>query len=183
MNEKRTPGQKAYSESAIRLAGRILLGCGAKPVDSLNEAVPVILASIGEHILAGADQVPEPGSLTAESCSVSACFMAACSVPMLYGLRDHEFLLDAVSLMHKAGDRVFKNFSEEDRAGIIDSGILLFREIVSLAKDNRRLEEWMGSIHNVTDKYIHTEGTTDCVELFAPLYMVLLMATKQFKAS
>jgi hypothetical protein len=175
-------GQKTYHESAMRLAGKILIGCDARPVDSMNEALTVILASIGEHILAGADQIPEPGNLAIEACSVSACFMAACSVPMLYNLQENDLLIDAVSLMHRTGDRVFKNFSENDRTAIIDSGIRLFREIVSMAHDNQRLEEWMSSAHNVTDKYILTEGKTDCVELFAPLYMVLLMATKQIKA-
>ena len=173
--------QKTYSESAIRLADRILIGCDARPVNSLNEALPVILATIGEQILAGADQVPEPGALSIEACSVSACFMAACSVPMLYNLREDDSLIDAASLMHRTGDRVFKSFGDDDRASIISSGIRLFREIISTAKDNQRLEEWMSSIHNVTDKYIFTEGKTDCAMLFAPLYMVLLMATKQLK--
>jgi len=173
--------QKTYSESAMRLADRILIGCDARPAGSVIEALPVILAAIGERILAGADQIPEPGNLSIEACSVSACFMAACSVPMLYNLRDNGFPIDAASLMHRAGNRVFGNYEDEDRAAIIDSGIRLFREIVSTAKDNRRLEEWMSSVHNVTDRYILTEGKTDCAELFAPLYMVLLMATKQFK--
>lgn len=172
-------GQRSYQKSALRLANRILIGCDSKPVDNVVEALSIILASIGEHILAGADQVPEPGKSTIEACSVSACFMAACSVPMIYNSKEDDVLIDAASLMHKTGDRVFRSFTESDRKIIIDSGILLFREIISITEANQRLEEWMNSINNVTDKYILTEGKTDCVELFAPLYMVLLMATKQ----
>ena len=57
--------------------------------------------------------------------------------------------------------------------------MFLFKELINEAPGNHKLQEWMGSVHNVTDKYVRTGGRTDCVDLFAPLYLVLLMATKQ----
>jgi hypothetical protein len=174
--------QKTYREHVMNLSSRVLGPCDSQPARNAAEALTIILAAICENVMAGTDHVPDPGYSTVEKCSVSACFMAACSVPMISQLREGEQNVDAVSLMHRAGRRVFGRYGEEDRRTIVESGILLFKELVHEASDNHKLHEWMSSVHNVTDRYVLTEGQTDCVDLFAPLYLVLLMATKQTDA-
>ena len=52
---------------------------------------------------------------------------------------------------------------------IVDSGVLLSGKH-SRGRSSRKLTEWMGSVHNITDRYVLTEGLTDCTDLFAPLY-------------
>jgi len=84
--------------------------------------------------------------------------------------------------MHRTGRRVYRNYGEKERREIVDMGILLFKDLIGAAGDKPKLHEWMGSVSNVVDKYVLTEGQTDCVELFSPLYLVLLMATGQTKA-
>ncbi len=171
--------QKTYRERVMNLSSRVLGPCDSQPARSVAEALTIILAAICENVMAGTDHVPDPEHSTVEKCSVSACFMAACSVPLISHLREEKQNVDAESLMHRAGRRVFGRYGEEDRRTIVESGILLFKELTHEASNNRKLLEWMGSVHNVTDKYVLTEGQTDCVDLFAPLYLVLLMATKQ----
>lgn len=163
----------------MNLSRRILGPCDSQPVRSLAEALTIILAAICENAMAGTDHVPDPEHSTVEKCSVSACFMAACTVPLISQLREQEQNVDAEPLLHRAGRRVFRHFVEEDRQMIVESGIILFKELIHGASDNSKLQEWMSSVHNVTDRYVLTEGQTDCADLFAPLYLVLLMATKQ----
>lgn len=174
--------QKTYRDHVMNLSNRILSTYSSKPVSSLTDALSVILTAIGENVMAGTDQIPDPGHSTVEQCSVSACFMAACSVPLVLKLDELGQEVAVDSLMHRAGARVFRNYTGEDQRVIVDSGIVMFREIAHAARGNRKLEEWIGSVHNVTNRYVLTEGQTDCTDLFAPLYMVLLMAAKQIDA-
>ena len=163
----------------MNLSSRILSRYNSRPVSGLTEALTVILTSIGEHAMAGTDHIPDPGHSTVEKCSVNACFMAACTVPLISRLNESGNEVDVDSLMRRVGRRVFRSYCEEDRQVIMDSGILMFKEMLNAAQGNHRLEEWMGSVHNVTQRYVLTEGYTDCADLFAPLYLVLLMATRQ----
>ncbi|HNU74275.1 MAG TPA: hypothetical protein PKM95_05470 [Deltaproteobacteria bacterium] len=172
-------GRKTYRDHVINLANRILSGYSSQPVSGLPEALSVILTAIGENVMAGTDQVPEPGRSTVEQCSVCVCFMAACSVTLISKLNDLGYEVAVSDLMHQAGNRVFVNHTREDQRVIVDSGVLLFKEMIQEAGSSRKLTEWMGSVHNITDRYVLTEGLTDCTDLFAPLYLVLLMATKQ----
>jgi hypothetical protein len=166
----------------MSFADRLLRDCDARPLDSISDALTVILVSMCSHALSGTEHVPDPEHSTVEKCTVASCFMTACSVPLVSWLKEEGHELDAVSLMHHAGSRVFDRFDGPDRETIVESGILLFREMVGLARENRRMEEWLTSVHNVTERYVLTEGRSDCVELIAPLYLVLLMATRQMTA-
>lgn len=174
---------KTYRDNVMKLADRILKPCDSRPIGDPDEALKVILSFIGENVLAGTDQAADPEHSTLDQCTASACFLAACSVPLISGLQETGYETDALSLMHKVGERVFKKYPESDRKLIIDSGILLFKDLALQAKGIHKLKEWLTSINNVTNRYVLTLGDTDCVELFAPLYMVLLMATKQVKQS
>lgn len=171
--------KKTYRENIMNLAGKIMSRYDSMPVNDLDDALAVVLSFIGENVMAGTDQIPDPEHCTIEKCSASACFMAACSVPIFYGLREMNHVIDPIPVMHRAGGRVFKHFTEQDRLSIMDSGIGLFRELACMTRDNPKLEEWVNSVHNVTNRYVLTEGETDCVELFAPLYLVFLMAARQ----
>lgn len=173
---------KTYRENVFRLADNILRSCDAKPVESVEGALAVILSAIGENALSGTDQNPDPVHTSLEKCSVTACFMAACSVPLISSLQEMDCRVDVLPIMDRAGARVFKRYQESDRKIIMESGIFMFKEMVQTAGNNLKMAEWLSSIHNVTNRYVQTEGTTDCTDLFAPLYMVLLLATKQFKA-
>lgn len=171
--------EKTYRDNVMNLADRILSSYDSRPVPSLNEALTVILSFIGENVLAGTDQTADPDHSTLDQCTANACFLAACSVPLISRLQELGDEVDALSLMHQVGERVFKKYPEPDRKLIMDSGIILFKDLIRQAKSIQKLEEWLTSINNVTDRYVLTLGVTDCVDLFAPLYMVLIMATKQ----
>ncbi len=174
--------EKSYRDNVMHLADRILISCDSRPVGNLNEAMTVILSTIGETVLAGTDQIADPDHSTIDQCTVSMCFLAACSVPLITGVQESGHEIDAMSVMEKVGQRVFGKFPEPDRKLILESGILLFKDLSRLAEKIHKLGEWLVSIHNVTNKYVLSSGTTDCVDLFAPLYMVLLMATKQLRS-
>ncbi|HPD21028.1 MAG: hypothetical protein ACOX3E_04545 [Desulfomonilia bacterium] len=171
--------QKTYRDRVMNLSSRILGPCDSQPVRSLTEALTIILAAICENVMAGTGHIPDPEHSTIEKCSVSVCFMAACTVPLISQLREGGQDVDAESLLHRAGQRIFERYGKEDQRTIVESGMFLFKELINEAPGNHKLQEWMGSVHNVTDKYVRTGGRTDCVDLFAPLYLVLLMATKQ----
>lgn len=172
-------GVKTYRDHVMKLSKAILSACGSTAVTDLTEALTVILASIGENVMAGTDHVPDPSQSTMEKCSVNACFMAACTVPLITGLHELGCHVDADSLMHRTGGRVYQNYGESQRREIVDAGVLMFKDMIGAAGDKPKLLEWMGSVSNVVDRYVLTEGQTDCVELFSPLYLVLLMAAGQ----
>jgi hypothetical protein len=155
---------------------------GTHPREDAIEAAAAVLVSMSSHALAGTEHVPHPDHSSVEKCSVAACFLAACSVPLLSWIKEEGSEPDPYSLMHRVGEKVFASFGEEDRKTIIGSGIGLFREMAQAAKENRRMEEWLTSVHDVTERFVLTEGRSDCIELIAPLYLVLLMATGQAKA-
>jgi hypothetical protein len=171
--------ERSHPEILMSFAGALLAESGAPPAGDYAEALTAILVSMGSHALAGTEHVPDPEHSSVEKCSVAACFLSACSVPLAAWIKEAGHELDAVSLMHRAGSRVFPLFGEDDRKAIVDSGITLFREMAEIALGNRRLAEWMDSVHNVAQRYVLTEGSSDCVELIAPLYLVLLMAARQ----
>jgi hypothetical protein len=152
----------------------------AAPVHDVMEASVLILATITRYAFDGTDHIPHPNHSTIEKSTVGACFMAACSAPIAYTLFEQDSPIDVKELMAKAGADLFEDYSEADRHIIVDGGILLFQEIIQAARSNEKLEEWMTSVHSVTNKYINSLGDTEYVELFAPLYLVLLMAARQF---
>jgi len=162
------------------LANKLQGQKNAAPVHDVMEAAALILAMITGHAFDGTDHIPHPDHSTIEKSMVGTCFMAACSVPIVYNLQERDTPLDVKELMINAGDRLFKDYSEADRRDIVDEGILLFQEIFRASRDNAKFEEWMSSVHSVTNKYIMSMGDTEYVELFAPLYLVLLMAARQF---
>lgn len=166
-------------ESLLSFARTLSGECGLEPPGDAEAAVAVILSSIASHALDGTGHVPEPEHSTVEKCSVASCFLTACSVPLISRVREEGHEIEAPSLMHRTGTLVFKAFGDEDREAIVDSGIMLFREMVHEARGSRRMEEWLGSVHSVTQRYILTRGTSDCALLIAPLYLVLLMAARQ----
>jgi hypothetical protein len=171
----------SHLDSLLSFARTLNGGERAPAIVDAMEALTVILDSMGGHALAGTEHVPDPTHSTVEKCSVTACFLAACSVPLISWLKEEGHEVDAVFLIHLVGARIFRSFGEENRKAIADSGIMLFREMAHMAREYRRMEEWMTSVHNVAERFVLTEGTSDCVELIAPLYLVLLMATKQAK--
>ncbi len=173
---------KTFLTSIMTLAGSIHGKQGPVQMDNHRDALAVILAEIGNNVLLGTDQRADAEHTSIEKASVTACFLAACSVPLVSPFLGTEKEIDVINLMQETGSRVFSNYDEVSRKLIVDSGILLFREMAHAAKGNPKMEEWMSSVHNVTNKYVLTEGATDNTDLFAPLYLVLLMATKQMKA-
>jgi hypothetical protein len=173
--------ERSRRDSLLGFARTLTGGERAQVIVDPMEALSVILDSMGGHALAGTEHVPDPAHSTVEKCSVTACFLAACSVPLISWLKEEGHEVDPVPLMHLVGARIFRSFGEEDRKAIVDSGVMLFREMAHMAREYRRMEEWMASVHNVAERFVLTEGTSDCVELIAPLYLVLLMATKQTK--
>jgi hypothetical protein len=174
-------GEQNILETLKGFAGTLASDYGAGPLDDPVEAVTVILVSVGSHALAGTEHVPDPDHSSVEKCSVASCFLAACSVPLISWIKEQGHEVDPVSLMHHVGSRVFSLFPDQDRRGIVDAGVALFREMANAARENKRMEEWLTSVHNVTERYVRTEGRSDCVELIAPLYLVLLMAARQMK--
>jgi hypothetical protein len=172
---------KAYLPKIMTLAASIHSRQEPMHIDDHRDALAVILAEIGNNVLLGTDQITDAEHTSIEKASVTACFLAACSVPLVTPFLGTENEIDVIKLMHETGSRVFSGYDEVSRKTIVDSGILLFREIANAAKDIPKMEEWMSSVNNVTNKYVLTEGVTDNTELFAPLYLVLLMATKQMK--
>ncbi len=173
--------EPGYVEKIQALAAKITNRHDQPWQDNLSEGVITILTAIGENAMSGTDQVADPESMSVEKCTLCACFMAGCSVPILSRLHEMNHTLDAVAIMHGAGHAVFHKFNAQDRKMIIDDGIVLFKDLVATSTDNRKMKEWLDSIAGVTEKYVATEGDTDNVDLFAPLYLVLLMATRQFK--
>jgi hypothetical protein len=169
-------------DTLMCFAGTLVSDEPARQPDGIMDALTIILVSLSSHALSGTEHVPDPEHSTMEKCAVAACFLAACSVPLLSWLREEGHELDAATLMHHTGSSVFCAFEDQDQKTIIDSGIALFRELALVAKGNRRLGEWLTSVHDVTERYVLTRGQSDCVELIAPLYLVLLMAARQMKA-
>lgn len=147
------------------------------------DAAVTVLATITRHAFEGTDHIPHPDHSTIEKSTVGACFMAACSAPIAYTLCEQDSPIDVKELMTKTGADLFQNYSKEDQRIIVDGGIGLFQEIIQAARSNEKLEEWLSSVHTVTIKYINSAGETEYVELFAPLYLVLLMAARQFTAN
>jgi hypothetical protein len=170
----------SFQDRIMDFAGKLQIETGASPVKNLMDASTLVLTTITSHALAGTDHLPHPDHSSIEKSSVGACFMAACSAPIAYTLQEQNSPIDVKKLMTNAGRNIFRNYSDADQSGIVNEGILLFQEIIQAARENVKLEEWMTSIHSVTTKYILTKGDTEYVELFAPLYLVLLMATRQF---
>jgi hypothetical protein len=169
-----------FQDTIMDFADKLQVETGASPVKNLLDASTLILTTITRHALAGTDHLLHPDHSSIEKSSVGACFMAACSAPIAYTLHEQNSLIDVKKLMTSAGKNIFQNYSDADQSVIVDKGIMLFQEIIQAARENVKLEEWMISIHSVTTKYILTKGDTEYVELFAPLYLVLLMATQQF---
>lgn len=172
---------KSFLANLVSLAARINRGHEPAHNEKPSDALTVVLTDIGSNILTGTDQIADPEHMSLEEASLAACFMAACSVPLVAPFLGTAKEVDVISLMHDAGNRVFCRYDESSRKNIVDSGVLLFREIALAAKGIRKMEEWISSVHNVTSKYVMTEGETDNSDLFAPLYLVLFMATKQLK--
>lgn len=170
----------SFQDTIMDFAAKLQVETGTSPAKDLLDASTLILITITRHALAGTDHLLHPDQSSVEKSSVGACFMAACSAPIAYTLLEQNSPIDTKKLMMNAGRQIFRNYSDEDQSLIIDEGILLFQEIIQAARENVKLEEWMTSIHSVTTKYILTKGDTEYVELFAPLYLVLLMATHQF---
>lgn len=150
------------------------------PAPDVMSASAIVLAVITRHAFNGTDHIPHPDHSTIEKSTVGASFMAACSVPIAYRLQQQAIPIDVRDLMRNAGVDLFREYSESDRHSIIDGGILLFQELVDSARNTAKFTEWMTSVHSVTEKYIMSKGDTEYVELFAPLYLVLLMAARQF---
>lgn len=173
-----TEGSGSF-ESLVSFARTLSGECGLKPPEAAEAALAVILASIASHALDGTGHVPDPEHSTVEKCSVASCFLSACSVPLICRVREEGHEADAASLMRRTGTLVFKAFGDHDREAIVDSGIALFREMTHEAGGGRRMEEWLASVHNVTERYVLTQGTSDSALLIAPLYLVLLMAAGQ----
>lgn len=169
-----------FHDTIMDLAASLQIVSGEPLVRDIMEAATLVLASIARQAMAGTDHIPHPDHSTMEKSSVGACFMAACAAPIVYALNEQDIPVDVRELLINAGARVFQGYSDADRTTIVEGGISLFQEILQAASANAKLEEWMASIHNVTDKYIRSRGDTEYVELFAPLYLVLLMATRQF---
>lgn len=167
-------------DNIMNFAGRIQLESGSPEISTVMAAATLILSNITRHALAGTDHIPDPNHSSIEKSCVGACFMAACSVPLVYALKEQDIDLDVHELMSNAGLHIFGSYKQTDRQTIIDEGILLFQDITMQAGNNTKLGEWMTSIHSVTNKYVSSLGDTEYIELFAPLYLVLLMATRQF---
>lgn len=171
---------KEFLSTIMDFADKLQAGTDTSPAPAIMTAAALILATVTRHAFEGADHIPHPDHSSIEKSTVGACFMAACSVPIVYNLQEQDTPIDVKELMINAGARLFQEYSEADRRHIIDEGILLFQEIFRAARDNAKFEEWMTSVHSVTNKYIMSKGDTEYVELFAPLYLVLLMAARQF---
>ncbi|MBN2297666.1 MAG: hypothetical protein JXM72_03685 [Deltaproteobacteria bacterium] len=171
---------KNFQRTIMDFAHKLQTETGTPCPFDIMSAAALVLATITRHAFDGTDHVPHPDRCTIEKSTVGACFMAACSVPIIYSLQEQNIPVDVNELMKNAGTRLFQEYSEADQCTIIDEGILLFQEIFSASRDNKKFEEWMASVHSVTDKYIMSKGDTEYVELFAPLYLVLLMAARQF---
>ncbi|HHO77204.1 MAG TPA: hypothetical protein ENN05_12365 [Deltaproteobacteria bacterium] len=167
-------------DNIMDFAGRIQVESGSPEILTTMDAATIILSTITRHAFTGTDHIPDPDHSSFEKSCVGACFMAACSVPLVYALKEADIDLDVHDLMSNTGMEIFRGYHQTDRQTIIDEGILLFQDITRQAGNNTKLEEWMTSIHTVTNKYITTLGDTEYIELFAPLYLVLLMATRQF---
>ena len=167
-------------DNIMDFAGRLQVESGSPEISTAMEAATLILTTITRHALAGTDHIPDPRHSPIEKSCVGSCFMAACSVPLVYALKEADVEIGAKELMANAGGEIFSGYPPDDRQTILDEGILLLQEITRQARDSKKLEEWMTSIHSVTNKYVSTLGDTEYIELFAPLYLVLLMATRQF---
>ena len=161
------------------LANKLQRQKNTAPVHDVMESAALILATITGHAFEGTDHIPHPDHSTIEKSMVGACFMAACSAPIAYTLQEQDSPIDVRELMTEAGSTLFQDYSDDDRRIIVDEGTGLFQEIIQAARSNEKLEEWMTSVHTVTNKYINSIGDTEYVELFAPLYLVLLMAARQ----
>jgi len=172
-----------FPDTLMDFADKLLSERDAPPVQDVMDAAVIVLATITRHAFMGTDHIPHPDHSTIEKSAVGACFMAACSAPIAYTLCEQDSPIDVKELMTKAGADLFQNYSEADRRIIVDGGIGLFQEIIQAARSNEKLEEWMTSVYKVTNKYINSAGDTEYVELFAPLYLVLLMAARQFAAN
>ncbi len=170
-------------DNIMDFAGRIQVESSSPEISTAMEAATLILTTITRHAFAGTDHIPDPRHSTIEKSCVGACFMAACSVPLVYALKEADAQIDVKELMGNAGREIFGSYPPDDRQAILDEGVLLLQEITRQARSSRKLEEWMTSIHSVTNKYVSTLGETEYIELFAPLYLVLLMATRQFTAN
>ena len=171
---------KEFSSTIMNFADILQAGTGTPPAPDIMTAAALILDTITRHAFEGTDHIPHPDHSSIEKSAVGACFMAACSVPIVYNLQEQDTPIDVNELLIKAGAGLFQEYSETDRLHIIDEGILLFQELFRASRDNAKFEEWMTSVHSVTDKYIMSKGDTEYVELFGPLYLVLLMAARQF---
>jgi len=171
--------KREFRSSIMDLANKLQKSGDAAPVPDVMEAAALILATITRHAFDGTDHIPHPDHSTIEKSTVGACFMAACSAPIAYTLHEQDSPIDVKELMTKTGADIFQHYSDDDRCLIVDEGISLFQEIIQAARSHEKLEEWMVSVHSVTNKYITSIGDTENVELFAPLYLVLLMAARQ----
>ena len=171
---------KNFHEALMDFAHKLQGENNAAPVHDVMEAAALILITITRHAFEGTDHIPHPGHSTIEKSTVGACFMAACSVPIAYNLQEQDAPIDVSELMINAGASLFQQYSEVDQRNIVDKGILLFQELFRAARDNAKFKEWITSVHSVTEKYIMSNGDTEYVELLGPLYLVLLMAARQF---
>lgn len=172
-----------FPDTLMDFANKLLSERDGPPVQDVMDAAVLILATITRHAFEGTDHIPHPDHSTIEKSTVGACFMAACSAPIAYTLCEQDSPIDVRELMTKAGANLFQDYIDADQDIIVNEGIGLFQEIIQAARSNKKLEEWMASVHTVTNKYINSAGDTEYVELFAPLYLVLLMAARQFAAN
>ena len=170
---------RLMTEQIMEIAKTIDPCFGQEPKRDIMEGVSLVLTTITRHASAGCDHILHPEHSTIEKSSVCACFMTACSVPIVYTIQEQNTPIDVNELLSHAASTLFNDYREAERNRIIDEGMCLFQDIIRIGRTSRKMEEWMTSLHNVTNKYIDTQGDTEYVELFAPLYLVLLMATGQ----
>jgi len=169
--------KKPYRDLIIIVADKHRPTTTVHEITDLKQALTTILSAVTGHAMEGSDQTPHPDHSSVEKCSIGACFMAACSVPLIYGLREEEIAVEPEAIMHGAGTLLFRPYNATDIDTIISEGMRLFREIIEIAPKNKNLAEWIESVHNLTNRYILSGGDKEYVELLAPLYLVLLQAS------
>lgn len=169
---------KSFTSRVRQLAGKLREDDVTNP--DLTDDASVILVSIARASLAGANHVPTPAKSSVEKASVGACFMAACSVSIIHGLSQEGESIAPGELVTRSVDTLFTDYKKEQRTRIAEDGIALFQEIIGIARQSSKLGKWLGSVDNLVGNYIDREDNTETLELFAPLYLVLLKSANRF---
>ncbi|MGC9323491.1 MAG: hypothetical protein ACP5G0_01965 [Desulfomonilia bacterium] len=168
-----------FSEHLTKLAESIQTPSRDISGSEVMQSLVTVLTTIMDHAMDGTDHIPHPDHSSPEKSAVCACFMAACTVPMISSLKEEGIDIQGDVLMDSAGSVLFSSYSEQQRSRILRDGMYLLSEIIEDARGNTPLEQWLTTVHSTTMQYILTEGENEYIELFAPLYLVLLMAAKQ----